>query len=390
MILLFNQKIKTWIANSISTCLHIWTLFPVERNKILYFPTNGHYYCNLKYIDKELEKYGNQFSRIWISKENRDPSYPESITYFNYRSFHFLYHFFTSKVVIFNDGLPSWLFKRSGQIFINTWHGGGAYKKIDAVYKNLPDINEKRRRKKIWDSVDYIISSCKKFTEVFQEDTGIMARALEIGMPRNDIFFNGKLNIEVNKKIKQTYGIRNEVGIVLYAPTFRDNGIKLDLNVEELLNSLYKRFQKKFVLFVRAHPHVSKNIFDSLDSNTNAIDVSSYSDMQELLVAADVLITDYSSSIWDFSFTGKPCFIYANDLDEYRKERNFHTPIETWPFPLSKDNKELQSNILHFDTSCDTSYAEALSQHHKDLGSFENGDASRKVCRLITDICYKK
>lgn len=149
--------------------------------------------------------------------------------------------------------------------------------------------------------------------------------------------------------VRARYKVSKDIGIVMYAPTFRDNGIKLDLDVNELLQSLETRFHKKFILFVRSHLHIAKDIFEGAENQKDVIDVSEYVDMQELLCAADVLITDYSSSMWDYSLTGRPCFIYANDFAQYKKERNFHTPITDWPFPMAERNTELQQLILRLD-----------------------------------------
>ncbi len=186
--------------------------------------------------------------------------------------------------------------------------------------------------------------------------------------------------------MRKCYNISKDRGIVLYAPTFRDNGMKLDLDVAELLASLEKRFHKKFILFVRSHPHVAKDIFAGAPQSDMAVDVSGYADMQELLAAADVLITDYSSSIWDFSFTGRPCFIYANDLASYKKERNFYTPIEEWPFPLAENNGELQRNISDFD---EADYRGKVKAHQEALGSYETGHAAEALCELIEKLCKK-
>ena len=137
---------------------------------------------------------------------------------------------------------------------------------------------------------------------------------------------------------------------------------------------------------MRSHPHLAKDIFAKANRHNRVIDVSSYVDMQELLAASDVLITDYSSSMWDFSFTGRPCFIYANDLSSYKMERNFHTPIDEWPFPLAERNEELKSNILNFDQH---DYECKVRQHHEELGSYENGNASFELCNIIMRLINK-
>ena len=164
---------------------------------------------------------------------------------------------------------------------------------------------------------------------------------------------------QATQVVRARYKVSKDIGIVMYAPTFRDNGIKLDLDVNELLQSLETRFHKKFILFVRSHLHIAKDIFEGAENQKDVIDVSEYVDMQELLCAADVLITDYSSSMWDYSLTGRPCFIYANDLAQYKKERNFHTPITDWPFPMAERNTELQQLILRLDEKILSRFGEA-------------------------------
>ena len=105
-----------------------------------------------------------------------------------------------------------------------------------------------------------------------------------------------------------------------------------------------------------------------------------YPDMQDLLQCADVLLTDYSSCMWDFSLMKKPCFLYARDIAEYRGERDFYTPIDSWPFPLAADNGELAAVISDFD---EAAYRSAVDRHHRELGSTESGTAARQCAQRI-------
>ena len=123
----------------------------------------------------------------------------------------------------------------------------------------------------------------------------------------------------------------------------------------------------------------------SIPATEQVIDASSYPDMQELLCAADVLITDYSSSMWDMSLTGKPCFIYATDIADYQQERDFYTPINEWPFPIAQNNQELASVIQNFD---EQKYAADVQHHHDALGSCETGHASQTVGDFIHSKCF--
>lgn len=366
---------------------HGFMIFPIKNNCILFYPENGNYYCNLKYIDQLMRK-NPKWDLIWVYTNDLSlKSYGQGIRTIKRHSITFLYYAMTAKVVLFNNWYPAFLPKRKRQIYINTWHGGGAYKKIDSQFRNNPNKWARKNISYIYQRIDFFVSSCEAFSKSIMEDTGISINFVSHGMPRNDLFFDKEKVRVLKSYIRDKYNIAQDIGIVLYAPTFRDNGIKLDLNVKELLNALQKRFNKRFVLFVRSHPHIAKDIFIGTENHSVVFDVSSYVDMQELLCASDVLITDYSSSMWDFSLTGKPCFIYANDLEKYKKERNFHTLIVNWPFPLAERNKELKENILNFD---EKKYLYNLRKHHAELGSYESGVASWQICCLIEDICYGK
>ncbi len=377
------EIIKTLLAEIIKWGLSVFCLCPIRKNTIIFIPSNGHYYCNLKYVDEEIRRNGLRAEITWVTKGNADDSYPSGVRRISRRSFSFLYRFCTAKVILFNDGIPSWLIKRKGQVWINTWHGGGAYKRVAAVFCDNPNRWQKKRSYCIFNRIDYMVSACRKFTEGYEMDVRIPAKYLPIGMPRNDIFFHEEKMREAAERVRACYDVPKDCGIVMYAPTFRDDGMRQDLDTEKLLAALEARFHKKFVLFVRSHPHVAKDIFEGSGDRGRIFDVSAYADMQELLCAADVLITDYSSSIWDFSFTGRPCFIYANDLQAYKEERNFYTPIEEWPFPLAERNAELAENILHFDEEM---YARDVRVHHERLGSYETGHACEALCRLIEEM----
>ena len=109
--------------------------------------------------------------------------------------------------------------------------------------------------------------------------------------------------------------------------------------------------------------------------------------MQELLYAANVVITDYSSLMWDFSLTGRPCFLYADDLDDYERERGFYMPSSQWPYPIARNNDELEKNILGFDCGL---YRQAVREHHKVCGSYEQGRACETVLRIINEYMFKE
>lgn len=371
--------IKYLIGKIIRKFLSFISCFFKIENKILFYPANGSYYCNLKYISNMLVENYNE-AIIWICNKGNIPD----IKFIKNKSLLFYYHFLTSKIIIFNDALPSWLLKRKEQIYIQTWHGGGAYKKINILYKDEVNRYKKKRSKYFFENIDYVICACRAFEEAFKNDYGAKnAKYLEIGMPRNDIFFNNEYVKLVKQNVRNFYNLEKDRKLILYAPTFRKNKFNNYFNIDFFIKQLKIKYKQNLVLMLRTHPHLKKDIFNNINNTKNIIDVTDYPDMQELLCAADILITDYSSCMWDFSLMYKPCFIYATDIDQYKQERDFYTPMSEWPFPIATNTDELINNILNFNQK---EYVQKVKQHHKNLGSFEDGHACERVCKLIEDI----
>jgi CDP-glycerol glycerophosphotransferase len=281
----------------------------------------------------------------------------------------------TAKIVITNDTLTAFVPFRKSQIVINTWHGGGAYK--SSGIHNEKYIYDKFVLKKMADDITFFVSSSRVFSENMSRFYFIDTKKfLPVGMPRNDIFFSSQENI--CREIKRKLGVKPEYGIVLYAPTFRGRishaAVPTTMDTAKVLNALSSRFDKKFVLLFRMHHSLSGKKIE------NGFDVSAYADVQELLLITDVLIADYSSVMWDFSLTNKPCFVYAPDILDYKEKSGFSTPIEEWPFPVAETNEQLEENITSFSPE---TYIEKIKRHHLALGSFETGTARMEISNLI-------
>lgn len=360
-------------------------LIKVKDNRIFFDSFLGKQYsCNPKYITEYLLKnYPNKYEIVW-NLNNKQLNISSKIIKVKPYTLKYFYYFFSSKIFVTNLGIKSFLTKKNTQYRIETWHGGGAYKKVDL------DIFKSRYRKfksvLFGESIDCYISSCQKFSDNMSNAQMVrINKFFGFGMPRNDILFNSKLQEEIKNKILRKYCINNKK-IVLYAPTWRDDKRKQAVeslnNVIQEINKISKN--KEYILLCRSHHDGS---LYTKSNDTKFINVTNYPDMQELLCAADILITDYSSCMWDFSLMYKPCFIYATDIDQYKQERDFYTPMSEWPFQIATNTDELISNILNFNQK---EYVEKVKQHHKALGSFEDGRACERVCKLIEDIIEGK
>lgn len=375
-------KLKRTALQVLMCILQSKTLFPIRKNRILISTHKGFYYSdNPKYISEYLVKHhGTKVEIIWAFANPKKYSSIQGIRTVKYKSPAWLYYAATTSVVITNLTYSLGQPKKQGQMFINTWHGGGAYKKI-AGGTNYPMTETDRcRRSALLQNTDLFLSSSEAFTAyAIRKDYGYKGEVLPCGMPRNDIFFDEKKRDAIARKVRNILGLNGF--IALYAPTHRgDKFIGYCTNFafpyRDLLPILRQRFGNTAVILKRAHP--GGRMTDAAISEV--VDVTDYPDMQELLCAADMLITDYSSSIWDFALLGRPCLLYIPDLKEYIEDRGLHTLPEEWPGIVCKDEKELLNAAVSFDLE---ECRQKALLHLKALGSYETGTAAEQVCERI-------
>lgn len=367
----------------IKLTLKIFWLIPIKRNRVVFHSAQGtKYNCNPKYISSYLQQnYPQTFEIIWIFKDTKKYQFlkERDIKICKERSIKGLYYILTAKFLIDNNGIQSYLPIRRRQIVINTWHGGGSYKNTTTPTSK----QEKEYLDMMYQTTTKFISSCNNFSKYNLKEVynNYSEKIMSSGMPRNDIFF--KKNKKVIKKVKEALGIKQSYKIVLYAPTYRELDyencyINTKSDINKIISSCEKRFGEKFIFCIRFHRFIELKAKHALGSYV--FDTNQYEDMQELIYASDIVITDYSSLIWDVSLAYKPCFIYATDLQKYVSNRSFYTPIEEWPFPLAENMQQLINNIENFN---EEEYRKNVDQHHKDLGSYENGTACQQVAEYM-------
>ena len=365
----------------------LYLFFPIKSNRILFTDSGNSYRCNPKYIFQFLyDWHGNKYEYVWaINNSSAIPS-KYKVKRASYLSLRHLYYLATSSVLVSNVGIEPFVPPRKGRIFINTWHGGGAYK-MSSISASYYSRSHRWYFKKIRDlrakSTDYVISTNRVFSEVMSSYFNVpIEKFLSIGMPRNDIFFKPEQEKEeMRQKICHRLNIDEKKTIVLYAPTYRGHErtvkkIDLGLDVPAVCNAVQMRFGRDVVFLYRCHINMKKN-YAALDST---IDVSSYPDMQELLLLANIIITDYSSFIWDYAFTYKPGFLYTPDLADYESDVGLYTPIQYWQYPYALTNEQLCSLIFEYEESSAT---QKINNHLSLIGSYEKGVASKKICDLI-------
>lgn len=388
-----NNYLKIAIVKTARILLMAGWVFPVSKRKVLFSSYEGmSYTCNPKYIFEGLhDRCADSIQYVWAL--NDPHKLPEksagSVKAVKYLSPSHIYHFLTAKVIVSNLGIEPIIPKRKSQTFINTWHGGGAYKRVSAdmnmfskseskYINSMKDIRKKQ--------TDVFLSSCEAFTNVSSKDFAIDKDIfVPTGMPRNDILLDKSKCDEIRKKVLNSLNIDTTDLVVLYAPTFRGShrgqmNIDIDVCTDIVERAFKEKFNRNVTFLYRSH--ISKESSDLKDnfSCTKIIDATKYPDMQELLAAADVLITDYSSSIWDFALTLKPGFLYTPDLKKYLEDRGFYYPIEDWQYPYAQTVSELVDCISNYSPEA---AIEKIKRHQALLSSFEKGTAIPQTVDLI-------
>lgn len=361
-------------------------IFKINNKKIVFDNFNGKGFgCNPKYIALELIKEKVDCKMIWFVNEYYN-DIPENIKQIKRNSFKFYYHLSTAKIIIDNVKNYNGLRKKKNQVYIQTWHASYSPKLLENDAKDK--INKKYLNESMLDSkdIDIFLSNSNLQTEEYKKNFWCESLILEAGYPRNDIFFN--YDNKLIESIKNKLCIKNHKKIVLYTPTFRDDNSKECYNIDyqSILDILNKK-NNNWIFLIRMHPNVNdyKSLFRF--NKENIIDVTNYPDIQELLLISDILITDYSTTMFDFLILNKPIFIYANDIEKYQKIRGLKDFFFELPFPLARNNDEIVSLIKNFDKD---KYNTSIDKFEKVFSCYDKGIASNEVVKIIKNIFNNK
>ena len=375
-------------VGSLFFCL-FW-VFPIKRNKLFVTHFNGKGYSdNPKYLCEEILSRNLDVDIVWMVylDEHKPSAFPPLVRFVPKYSLRTLYEFATSAVWINDVRMDDYVRKRKGQKYIQTWHGGFALKKVEADVPKSPKwyVKASGNDSKM---ADIFVSGSKIQSEVYRSAFRYSGHILEVGYPRNDLLVIperlSEIKSDIYSKLQFDIHLPENKKILLYAPTFRKDLLYSDSNPDFInwMSGVSNIFGGEWVILLRLHPNIIKSVdTSSLCDSINVFDVSSYPDMQELLAVADILVTDYSSCMFDFGLTKRPCFLYAPDVETYASDdRGFYIQLSELPFQLYKSNDEFMRGIASFDS---TEYQKDLSHFYEKYGSFEKGDAAKKTVDWI-------
>ncbi|MCR5103589.1 MAG: CDP-glycerol glycerophosphotransferase family protein, partial [Eubacterium sp.] len=296
----------------------------------------------------------------------------------------YIYEMETAKVWIMDEPVPEYIFKRKDQIYIQTKHWGSIT--LKKFYFDVDRQSEKRKKKLEhgFAGIDYIFVGSDFDENSCRSGFHYSGECVHIGSPRSDVMFD----MTVKKKVRYHYKLSEDKRIILYAPTYREvRGKNIrskrhwnEIDLRAIRNAVAAKFGGEWVVLLHLHP-LDASYAQGVRLEEGIIDASLYENSQELVASADMMITDYSSVMFEPAIVGKPVFLYAPDQKEYVfGDRGFLIDYNSLPFPVSESMDELLSEINRFVLD---NYQKRVKVFLGDHGVSEDGNASMRAAEFI-------
>lgn len=385
------KKVLVWLLTAFNWLLvH---LSPVNPHLALFMAFHGKGYLdNPRAIYEEMRNDPRfaDFSYVWVMKK---PVPVPGAKVVKYLSWGYFWNMARAKYWIINSKLPSYIFKKKSQIYLQTWHGTplkhlGHDIEVD---ENTTFYRSGQSYAQMTQSYDrdsarytYMISPNAFCTEVFPHAFGVDKEKLrEIGYPRNDILSN--FTEEQVRAKKQELGVPEDKKVLLYAPTWRDNSYVAAGYTFRLKADLHKWKEKlgdEWVVLFKPHYLIINEFKEDPELEGFLYSIDAGADIAELYPVADALVTDYSSVFFDYAILNRPMWFYMYDLDEYAKDlRGFYFDIhKELPGRIYQDEDALLQAIADGDFD-----PERLARFNQRFNNREDGHASRRAVDLLAE-----
>lgn len=284
------------------------------------------------------------------------------------------------------------------QVYVQCWHGTPFKRLGFDIEVSAEDAKNSVDVVKEWYQEDarrytYMLSPSRycseKFISAFNlKEIGKENIIIEEGYPRNDYLINYRQ--EDIRSIKSRLGISEDKKVILYAPTWRDNqhekgfGYVYESPID--FNHFKDIFEDDYVILFRAHYFIASH-FDFSEFDGFVIDVSLYSDINDLYIVSDILITDYSSVFFDFGILKRPIIFYMYDFDYYANDlRGFYLLVDDLPGPVVKTQSELETSLKELSAWAESiEYIKQYEQFTNRFTYLDDGHATERVVKRVFD-----
>ncbi|MEU6854205.1 CDP-glycerol glycerophosphotransferase family protein [Actinacidiphila alni] len=355
---------------------------------VLYSSFDGHDCADSpRAVHDELVRRGVPFDHVWVVRD-RSVAVPATARSVLHSSDAWYEALARSRHVVTNTHLPTWFRRRDGQQVVQTWHGT-PLKRIgqDLAGTLCADLTHMWPQPRPGQQWSLLLSPDAQSTPVLRRALGHDGEIAETGLPRTDLL-SGEDRDKIREEVRERLGLPAGRTVVLYAPTIRDDEAydaghaRLHLPVD--LPALAAELSGSHVLLVRAHPLVADSVPAAPGGRGFVRDVSGHPDLAELLLAADVLVTDYSAVLVDFAVTGRPVLLFTPDLAHYRDTlRGFTFDYEERaPGPLLRTTREL-TEALRDPAAAVAGHADAYAAFRAAFCHLDDGGAAARVADLM-------
>ncbi|WP_047985191.1 CDP-glycerol glycerophosphotransferase family protein [Ornithinibacillus californiensis] len=364
-------------------------IMPVNKKLVMFESFHGKQYSdNPRAIYEYMQKNNPEYKLVWSFDRRHFAGFQgRDIKMVRRFSIRWLLVMTRAKYWVTNARLPLWIPKPKHTIYLQTWHGTPLKRlAADMEEVHMPGTNTEKYKKNFINEAskwDYLISPNRYSSKIFRRAFQFQNEMLETGYPRNDFLYNKNTEEDV-AKVKSRLGIATEKKVILYAPTWRDNQFyrkgKYKFHLELDLEKMRDAFGDSYVVVLRLHYLVSENL-DISGLEGFVYDFSTHEDIRDLYVAADMLITDYSSVFFDYANLKRPMFFFVYDIEEYRDNlRGFYFDFEEKaPGPLTRTTDELIVEIQQAEAG-EFTYNKDFYQRFCYL---EDGNAAKRVVQNV-------
>lgn len=369
-----SSVLKLLIIYIIRIIMYILRIFPIKENRVIFSSYRGYQYaCNPRYISEYLiNNHPGEYEIIWAFQNPEDYSFlnKDSIKLVKYNSLKRFYYEATSKFSINNIGSFSYLPLRKGQEHVNTWHSG-----FDMTGCALTEPrNDKimcKTLKMSSDETTLFLSSNRWFSEfALAKEFDYYGEVLNYGLPRSDDLVNNN-SILLRKKMRDYLGVNENTVIFMYGPTWRYGGVKDNprIDLKKICETLENKFGDNYLVIKRSH-HLAK---EKVSEHSHIKDMTEYPNIEEIMPAVDIFVSDYSSLIWDASLVHAYVILYTPDVERYSIERTMYKPINEWGYPVALTQVELNEKIRNLNLEHKFELSENFLEKY---GNYETGKAA--------------
>ena len=351
--------------------------------RIVFNSFGGRYSDNPRALYEALVARDAAMDAVWLARSGLRDQFPTGVRTAEYWGPAARAALESADVIVSNDGISQEWDKGPTTTYLQTWHGT-PLKRLhrDAVWSPEGRLELVMGDVSRW---DLLLSPNSASTAHLRSAFGFTGPVHETGYPRNDVLSAPDRHLR-RARVRADLGLAEHVTAVLYAPTWRDDLVLTDDGPSHVLpvdlDDLARGLGPDHVLLVRLHAMVSDQLV--VPRSSPLVDVSAYPDISELYLASDVLVTDYSSTMFDFAVTGKPIVHFTYDLEHYRDDlRGFYFDLEEIaPGPLLTTGDQVLATIAELRRRP----WEPTPQYHRfqeRFCSLEDGCATERVLRLL-------